>query len=194
MPAGAPNGRQRSKACRWRYGAAAPGAPATRPRGSDRQGGDPGVRRRPCSSAFAPLAVTGDPCVSCVDEEELAGSGAGRPPAAARSGPEQPCEHGVEPLVVVRRARLAEAARARAFNGLGGDGAWRPRARRVRTRQAPGPAGGAAARGAWPAWSGARAPTRCRCFCAQPPRWTVGRPFRTAVSLMCRAAWRDPRW
>ena len=34
--------------------------------------------------------------------------------------------------------------------------------------------------GAWPAWSGARAPTRCRCLCAQPPRWTVGRPASAA--------------
>ena len=29
-------------------------------------------------------------------------------------------------------------------------------------------------------WSGARAPTRCRCLCAQPPRWTVPRPASAA--------------
>ena len=59
-------------------------------------------------------------------------------------------------------------------------GPARPRARRGRTRQAPGRAGVASARGAWPAWSGARAPTRCRCFCAQLPRWTVGPPASAA--------------
>ena len=49
------------------------------------------------------------------------------------------------------------------------------RQRRGRTRQAPELAGVAAARGAWPARSGARAPTRC-----QPSRWTVGRPASAA--------------
>ena len=48
-----------------------------------------------------------------------------------------------------------------AVNGLRGDGAWRPSARRGRTRQAPGLAGVAAGLVAWPAWSGARALTRC---------------------------------
>ena len=59
------------------------------------------------------------------------------------------------------------APRPELFNGLGGDGAWRPRDHRERTRQALGLAGVAAGLGAWPAWSGARAPTF---------RWTVRRP------------------
>ena len=42
---------------------------------------------------------------------------------------------------------------------FGGDGAWRPRDHRERTRQALGLAGVAAGLGAWPAWCGARAPT-----------------------------------
>ena len=56
------------------------------------------------------------------------------------------------------------APRPELFNGLGGDGAWRPRDHRERTRQALGLAGVAAGLGVWPAWSGARAPTL---------RWTV---------------------
>ena len=57
------------------------------------------------------------------------------------------------------------------FNGLGGDGAWRPRARRGRTRRAPGLAGVAATR---------VVVTRCRCCCAQPSPWTARRPASVA--------------
>ena len=64
-------------------------------------------------------------------------------------------------LLLVRRARWWTVDQPGAVNGLRGDGAWRPSARRGRTRQAPGLAGVAAGLVAWPAWSGARALTRC---------------------------------
>ncbi len=75
---------------------------------------------------------------------------------------------------------LADGGSSLSVNGRGGDGAWRPRARRGRTRQGPGLLGVAAGLGAWPAWSGARARARCRCLCAQPPRRKVRRPASAA--------------
>ena len=79
-----------------------------------------------------------------------------------------------------RAGALADPGPTRSFNGHRGDGAWRRRARRGRTRQAPGLAGVAVGLGAWPAWSGARALTRCRYLCAQRPRLAVRRPASAA--------------
>ena len=62
-------------------------------------------------------------------------------------------------MLVVWRACWRTADQARSVNGRGGAGAWRPSARRRRTRQAPELAGGAAGLGGWPAWPGARAAT-----------------------------------
>ena len=62
----------------------------------------------------------------------------------------------------------------------GGDDAWRPRVRRGRTRQVPGPAGDAVDLRAWPAWSGSPAPTDCRGLRARLTRWT-GRPPASAA-------------
>ena len=89
-------------------------------------------------------------------------------------------------LLVVWRACWRTAAQARSVNGRGGAGAWRPSARRRRTRQAPELAGVTAGLGAWSAWSRARAATRGRGLCAHPPRWTVRRG-------RSRLAW-IPKW
>ena len=93
-------------------------------------------------------------------------------------------------LLVVWRACWRTAAQARSVNGRGGAGAWRPSARRRRTRQAPELAGVTAGLGAWSAWSRARAATRGRGLCAHPPRWTVRRG-RSRASV--RAPARAPR-
>ena len=85
-----------------------------------------------------------------------------------------------------RRAKRRRTAETRpSVNGRGGAGAWRPRARPRRTPQVPGLAGVAPGLGAWPAWSGARAATRCRCLCAHPPRWTGRRGRSRAVEPRC---------
>ena len=103
----------------------------------------------------------------------LATPAPGRERLSPRSGV-SPCDHEVVP------AALADPGPTRSFNGHRGDGAWRRRARRGRTRQAPGLAGVAVGLGAWPAWSGARALTRCRYLCAQRPRLAVRRPASAA--------------
>ena len=81
---------------------------------------------------------------------------------------------------VPRRARRRMAKRGRASRAAEEPAHGVPRARPRRTRQAPGLAGVAAGLEAWPTWSGARAATRCRCLCADPPRWTVRRPASAA--------------
>ncbi len=70
---------------------------------------------------------------------------------------------------------------AQSVNDRGGGGAWRPRAHRRRTRQAPELAGVARGLGAWAAWSGTRAATHGRGLCAHPRRWT-GRRGRSRGS------------
>ena len=100
-----------------------------------------------------------------------------RPPTA-RWNPRS----GASPRLAKRR-RTAETRPS--VNGRGGAGAWRPRARPRRTPQVPGLAGVAPGLGAWPAWSGARAATRCRCLCAHPPRWTGRRGRSRAVEPRC---------
>ena len=81
---------------------------------------------------------------------------------------------------------------AQSVNGRGGGGAWRPRAHRRRTRQAPELAGVARGLGAWSAWSGARAATPGRGLCAHPRRWT-GRRGRRPRGSDVRAPARVPR-
>ena len=77
---------------------------------------------------------------------------------------------------------------AQSVNGRGGGGAWRPRAHRRRTRQAPELAGVARGLGPWSAWSGARAATHGRGLCAHARRWTVrrGRPRGSDVRAPVR--------
>ena len=107
--------------------------------------------------------------------------------------------HGVE-LVPVRGRRAVGLAgvfggrrtQAQSVNGRGGGGAWRPRAHRRRTRQAPELAGVARGLGAWSAWSGARAATHGRGLCAHPRRWT-GRRGRRPRGSDVRAPARVPR-
>ncbi len=106
----------------------------------------------------------------------------GRPVAGADGAS---ATHGVE-LAPVRGRRAVGLAgvfggrrtQAQSVNGRGGGGAWRPRAHRRRTRQAPELAGVARGLGAWAAWSGTRAATHGRGLCAHPRRWTGrrGRP------------------
>ena len=77
------------------------------------------------------------------------------------------------------RSRALGGPTQTSVNGRRGDGAWHPRARRGRTRQAPGRASVTVGLRAGRAWSGARAPTRWRCLCAQ--RLAVRRPASAAA-------------